>query len=231
MKRAVLFDFWDSIIRYDFKNYSANEALLKHAIANPNQVTPVELAITFKTKFEEIRDFKGEVEVTFEETHKAVHAALGLKFDISYEEMELIYIENGHSLTPEPGLNELLNYLVKHDYVLGVVSNTILHSATQMKVLERVFKPNPFAFVISSSEHTYRKPHPKIFADAVKILQILPEQIYFVGDNFSCDVVGAKEAGMRPVFYNIKQQDSPHDFPYLEVANYLDLLNYFQALK
>lgn len=50
---------------------------------------------------------------------------------------------------------------------------------------------------VTSAQAGYRKPHPRIFELAIERLQVPAADVMFVGDNWSADVEGAKQAGMR----------------------------------
>jgi HAD superfamily hydrolase (TIGR01662 family) len=45
----------------------------------------------------------------------------------------------------------------------------------------------------------WRKPHPAPFERALTLLDVIAGEALFVGDDHRCDVLGAKNAGMRPV--------------------------------
>ena len=53
-----------------------------------------------------------------------------------------------------------------------------------------------------SSEYGVRKPHRAIFLTAAGKLHLPPGDVWYVGDNYDLDVVGAAGAGMVPVWLN-----------------------------
>jgi putative hydrolase of the HAD superfamily len=52
---------------------------------------------------------------------------------------------------------------------------------------------------VSSSEHGLMKPHPSIFAAALRLVDVAPADAVMVGDSIRHDVEGALAAGMRAV--------------------------------
>jgi len=52
---------------------------------------------------------------------------------------------------------------------------------------------------VSSFEHGYLKPHPKIFEAALDLLQVPATEAVMVGDSLAHDIAGARAAGMRAV--------------------------------
>jgi putative hydrolase of the HAD superfamily len=53
--------------------------------------------------------------------------------------------------------------------------------------------------VITSNDVRSEKPHPLIFLAALDSAGVEAEESVYVGDQYSCDVVGARGVGMRPV--------------------------------
>lgn len=54
--------------------------------------------------------------------------------------------------------------------------------------------------VVSSAWVGARKPHPRIYALTLRELGVAPGETVFVGDTWTCDVVGPLAAGMHPVY-------------------------------
>jgi putative hydrolase of the HAD superfamily len=52
---------------------------------------------------------------------------------------------------------------------------------------------------VSSSEHGFMKPHPSIFAAALQLVDVRPEEAVMVGDSLRHDVEGAMRVGMHAV--------------------------------
>jgi len=59
--------------------------------------------------------------------------------------------------------------------------------------------PLPPDAVLTSARIGYRKPHPKIYATALRRAALPPSEVLFVGDNARADVLGPRAAGMRAV--------------------------------
>ncbi|MFB3765849.1 MAG: HAD family hydrolase [Methanotrichaceae archaeon] len=54
-----------------------------------------------------------------------------------------------------------------------------------------------FKMVIFSSDFGYKKPDPRIFLEAAKMLGFEPENILCIGDNFENDIVPSAKLGMK----------------------------------
>ena len=47
----------------------------------------------------------------------------------------------------------------------------------------------------------YRKPNKRIFELALEKAELQPEEVWYIGDQYQCDIVGANAAGLFPVWY------------------------------
>jgi putative hydrolase of the HAD superfamily len=93
------------------------------------------------------------------------------------------------------GLADWLSGLAR-DYRLAIVSN--VHEAYLVPShLEKMGLNNRFDAVILSVEVGWRKPHPEIYAMALRALGAQADQAVFVGDTHSADFIGPEQAGIR----------------------------------
>jgi putative hydrolase of the HAD superfamily len=54
-----------------------------------------------------------------------------------------------------------------------------------------------FTHVIFSSDFGHKKPDPRIFLEATKLMDLEPEEILCIGDNFENDIVPSASLGMK----------------------------------
>ncbi len=231
MKKYVLFDLWDSALVYDFDDTKANKMVLSHTLKNPKNLQVEDLNKIYKQVFDELRKSKGEKEFTYYEIQRKMKKEYGLRYDIPLLEMEYKFISTGHSLSLPKNIKEFIKYLKKNDYHIGIVSNTISHVTTLNKILTKAYGTNPFEFIVASSVVGYRKPSKIIFDKAIKKCNVDPSNIYFIGDNYECDVKGAYNAKMIPLHYNFKRKPRRDEFNYYEFSDYKELLEYFKKIK
>jgi len=78
-------------------------------------------------------------------------------------------------------------------------------AAFAMPELRAVGLGEYFDPVIISGDFGYRKPDPRLFRKALDGLQISPEQAIFVGNDRYRDIFGAKQLGMRTVWFSNSQ--------------------------
>jgi putative hydrolase of the HAD superfamily len=84
-------------------------------------------------------------------------------------------------------------------YTLGLVSN-FTHAPVIYAGLRKIGLNQFFNAILVSAEVGWRKPHSKIFEEALKRLVVKAEEAIFVGDNPIDDIQGAKNIGMKAIF-------------------------------
>ncbi len=75
---------------------------------------------------------------------------------------------------------------------------------------------NTFEFIITSNNFMFRKPNKRIFYLALGKAELQPDEVWYIGDQYECDVKGSLNAGLLPVWYI-----GAIDLPYAEDKNIL----------
>ena len=76
-----------------------------------------------------------------------------------------------------------------------------------------------FSVALSSLEHGYMKPHPRIFEAALRAVDVEPAEAVMVGDSVCHDVEGARRLGMRAILVArsaVAPVACPPDVPVIE---------------
>jgi HAD superfamily hydrolase (TIGR01549 family) len=112
------------------------------------------------------------------------------------------------AVKPLPWVPEVLEALAPH-YRMVVLSNypdgnAIRVSLEQLDLLDR------FEAVLVSGDLGYVKPHRRTFATVVETLDLPPQTILHIGDNWLADIQGAKRAGLAAC--HLTQWPSPEKF-------------------
>ncbi|MEM3641581.1 MAG: HAD family hydrolase [Candidatus Bathyarchaeia archaeon] len=86
------------------------------------------------------------------------------------------------------------------NYKLGLISN-FTYAPVIYAGLRRVGISNFFDVILVSDAFGWRKPHARIFEEALKRLGIRAEEALYVGDSPEEDIKGAKQLGIKTVFF------------------------------
>lgn len=89
--------------------------------------------------------------------------------------------------------------MLSQNYKLGLVSN-FTYSPVIYAGLRKVEINNFFNVILVSAAVGWRKPHARIFEEALKRLGVKAEEALYVGDSPEEDIKGAKQLGIKTVF-------------------------------
>jgi HAD superfamily hydrolase (TIGR01509 family) len=112
-------------------------------------------------------------------------------------------------------------------YQIGAVSNGL--SDVQYRKLDTLGLRNILSCIVLSEEIGIRKPEPAIFLCAAQSLGRRPDECLFVGDSYTSDVVGAKNAGMYTCWFNpaklpVQSKEMKPDFMVYDLLDVLEIL-------
>lgn len=111
-----------------------------------------------------------------------------------------------------PGTREALERLRK-EYALAVISNS---DGKIDAVLRRCGIADCFQSITDSGNVGHEKPHPGIFQAALSKMNAQPAQSLYVGDVYSVDYAGARQAGMQAILFDVAGAYRQREFPRVE---------------
>jgi putative hydrolase of the HAD superfamily len=97
-----------------------------------------------------------------------------------------------------PGMFELVRELAAREGPVAVISNSVGRLAELLAVLGEAA---PFAVIVDSGRLGIDKPDPRIFQHTADALGVPLSEIVHVGDAWEADVMGARNAGARAVWF------------------------------
>jgi putative hydrolase of the HAD superfamily len=108
-----------------------------------------------------------------------------------------------------PFTYEVLEYL-HPKYGLHIITNgfkEVQHIKMNSSNLHPYFRE-----IVTSECCGYKKPDRRMFEHLLERINVKPEECLMVGDNYECDIEGARDAGIDQVFFNpegIRKKRSP----------------------
>lgn len=228
--RAIVFDLFDTLlhdIKFDFN--SGLSYLHKNILSiDTDKVEFLDYAATF---WKELYDKRSEdnSELAFEDELLDFKNKYGFK--VKYPLEEILF-----NCALEINTTELFNDTIstlEQLKLLGIpvylLSNSIFKKNVMKRFINQYDLEKYFANIHFSADYKIRKPHKDLFKivfDDIKKYDttIEMEQVYFIGDNFEADVLGAEKFGFIPVFINRKHGTHINDKNFIEINSLNELL-------
>lgn len=108
-----------------------------------------------------------------------------------------------------PGTRDVLER-IRQRYAIAVISNA---DGRIESVLRRCGICDCFNCITDSGIVGYEKPHPAIFEAALRQMNADPGESLYVGDVYSVDYLGATNAGMQAVLFDVAGAYKDRDLP------------------
>lgn len=96
-------------------------------------------------------------------------------------------------------LHRVLPELRAAGYILAVLSN---RRSSFEEMLKELAIDQYFDLSMAAGEIGSWKPDPKVFTPLLNHFDLKPEESVYIGDNYYADVIGARNAGLKPVLYD-----------------------------
>ena len=181
------------------------------------------------------KSMNGEISIDDMYVYRISHALSDFGIKITRAEalaFQKAYGENQTKISMHPLVFDLFTYLKDRDLLAGLITNGMSqHQRNKVKNLN-VSEWLSMDKVIVSGDYGVNKPDAKLFEIAQKQFNINDEEIYFVGDTFESDVIGAFNAGWIPIWLNFRDKVRPESIEkdFYEVHNYSELVKLIQKL-
>lgn len=148
--------------------------------------------------------------------------------NLNIEDMYVLWYQHFHEHQHLiPGVKEVLERL-KENYQIGLITNGPTES--QMTKIKALGMENNFYPLFVSQSFGCAKPDSRIYLAAVKEMGLKPEEVVFVGDTFSTDIVGAIRAGLVPIWFCYERRGIT-SLDIAQVSDYTELEKYLWEIR
>ncbi|QUI24194.1 HAD family hydrolase [Vallitalea pronyensis] len=236
--KMIIFDYGQTLV--DEKPYDilkGTEAVLLHAVENPDNVSAEEICVLSTKLFGEIvkhRDLS-VLEAHNHSFQNYLYDYFGIVFTISSLEIERIFEGAASTGEPTKNIGGFLQLLSRKGIRTGVISNMSFSGSMLTERINRYMPSHAFEFIISSSEYVFRKPHKRIFELALRKAKLEPHHVWYCGDHAICDIDGAANCGIFPIWYKGAFEEKNTHVPtisdYLEVNDWHELITLIEKNK
>lgn len=205
--KMILFDYGETLVHEGtFDGIKGIEEVLKYAVKNKYNKTAREIYQVAEKinedlgRFDPKRKHLFQFEVTSVSFYSYLYESQGISLSIPYEEVETIFWNASANGVAMKGIRELLEFLKTKKIRTGVVSNISYRGETLKKHIHELIPNEEFEFFIASSDYVFRKPNKRIFELALEKACLEPNEVWYCGDQYECDIVGAKKVGLTPIW-------------------------------
>lgn len=230
--KAIVFDLFETLlhdIKFDFNSglfYIHKNILSKET----NKVEFLDYADTYwKERYDKRNEDNSEV--AFEEELLDFKNKYGFKVKYPIEEILLNCALEMNTAELFPDTISTLNQLELLNVPIFLLSNSIFKKNIMEKFINKFDLEKYFINTHFSADYNIRKPHKDLFKivfDDIKEYDanMQKEEVYFIGDNFEADILGADNFGFTPVFINRKQDTNinNNNNNYIEIKSLNELL-------
>ncbi len=237
--KMIMFDYGQTLVNEQlFDGVKGTEAVLKHAKKNKYNKSAEEVQAYANKLNQELGRFDPEkrqlfqVEVPNYMFTKYLYESQGIEIALTSEEIDSVFWNAAAPGKPTEGIAEFLEFLRVKGIRSGVISNISYCGNAVVKRINDCIPGNDFEFIIATSEYMYRKPNKHIFELALEKAGLNPEEVWYIGDQYQCDIVGANAAGLFPVWYigAIDMKYEPKD-DILTIENWKELTELLKKME
>lgn len=204
----ILFDYGQTLIaEQKFDGIKGTEAVLQYAVKNKYHLSAKQIQEKASEINRELGRFTPEkahlqqTEVPNAMFNPYLYESLGIEIALGSTEMDTLFWNAASPGVPTKGIEDFLDYLKSKHIRTGVISNISYDPSVVAERINRLLPENSFEFIMASSNYLFRKPNRRIFDLALEKADLKPEEVWYIGDQYECDVKGALNAGLFPVWY------------------------------
>jgi putative hydrolase of the HAD superfamily len=213
---GVIFDLGSTLIRFDGSWPEVLDASQQELVAQLNAEGYELDAAAFSAEFrKELEAYYHEREHEFVEVTTAylmgvVMARFGypaVDEGAVRRALEKMYAVSEARWQPMDGVESVLTELNQAGYRLGIISNAG-DADNVNRLIDAASLRGYFDPIVISAAVGLRKPNPALFQMVLDAWKLPPQQVVMVGDMLGADVLGAQNAGMRPIWLTA-EADTP----------------------
>jgi HAD superfamily (subfamily IA) hydrolase, TIGR02254 len=115
---------------------------------------------------------------------------------------------------------EILDYLYGK-YKIGIITNGFIE-AQEVKIKNSGIDKY-IDYLVVSETAGYTKPNSGIFNYTLNTSGFNSSEVVYIGDDYSTDIAGAFNAGIKGIWYNPEKKISKNEFECLQIADLIEL--------
>lgn len=229
--KVIVFDLFETLV-HDITFDFTSGLLYLYEYILLDGIDKEEFLDYTNTYWKNLYDLRSVVhsELPFEEELLDFQQKYGFKVNWSIEEIQYhcaLAMNSTELFNDTISTLEKLNSLGIPIYLL---SNCIFKKNVMLRFLRQYDLDKYFVNTYFSADYKVKKPHKDFFQVvsndiSINNYTIQKEEVFFVGDSYTADVLGAKNFGFTPVFINRNQINGINTENYYEINSLNGLFN------
>lgn len=202
--KMILFDYGQTLMdEHGCNNLSGLKALLQYAAANKYNYTAEDIMKKWTETFDTLGQFDPlyRLEIPNSIFLSYLFESMGIALSCKGADIDRIFWYAATPAVPTDGIADFLDFLKAQNIRIGVISNIMICGEVLEERLKQLLPDHPFEFVVATSDYMFKKPSRQIFDLALAKADLDPEDVWYIGNSYRCDVKGSKSAGIFPVWY------------------------------
>jgi putative hydrolase of the HAD superfamily len=216
--RAILFDIGGTVL--DERQYDLEAGV--QAVSGRDPAAVAQICQAFRSARDDSHKVDREIDLP-----RWLAEHLALRGDRATLEDKLWRIIV--TLVPVPGIETVFRRLRTDDMPLAAISNAPFSARILTAELEKHGLGGYLQFVLSSADIGFRKPASVIFKTALTRLGVTAEHVWFIGDTFREDIVGASGAGLEPIWISRDPIEPGANYTGLRIREWKEFLRIYEA--
>ena len=229
----IILDYGHTLLcEPDWNSDRGNVELMKYIVKNPNNCTIEDIQSEVNKIFGEIESVRNTLgyDIPARVGNRLAFEHLGIEFSLTPLDHEIIFWTAASQGAIMPYADEMIDYLNQAGIRTAVISNNAWSGEAIKERFDRLLPNNRFEFIISSCDYMIRKPDKRLFEIALMKSGLTSDKVWYCGDSYSNDVVGANNAGIFPVYYSDTNNNANADFEFLSVRDWREMIETLQNL-
>lgn len=229
----IIFDYGKTLLcEPDWNSDRGNSELVKYIVKNPNNCTLEDIRSEVQKVFGEIESVRKTYgyDISARIGNRLAFEHLGIEFSLTPLEHEVIFWTAASRGEIMPHTDEMLDYLNLAGIRTAVISNNVWSGEAIKERFDRLLPNNQFEFIISSCDYMTRKPDKRLFEIALMKSGLTADKVWYCGDSYTNDIVGANNAGIFPVYYNNTNDNVNAGFEYLSIKDWREMIETLENL-
>jgi len=229
----ILFDYGQTLITEEkFDGVRGTKDVLQYAVKNKYHLSAEQVQVKADEinrefgRFDPGKSHLFQIEIPNAIFTSYLYESQGIEIALSKSEIDTIFWNAAAPGIPTEGIEDFLRYLKNKGIRTGAISNISYDPLVVAERINQLLPENIFEFIITSSNFMFRKPDKRIFDLALEKAELQPDEVWYIGDQYECDIKGALNAGLLPIWYI-----GAINFPYMEDKNILTVTNWAELKR